>query len=145
MYSLLIIHTCHLVSFTLNPRASPYSLALQGAKCVVAGVLLFGVVPLLLGLLCDLIVFTPLRVPLDRTPVYFLSTVRTACHETCLQCLFQTAVLAWTCVCVCLLPFQDWALGLLHTKCVCGAVWLGNSPLKQNLDRVRSFMLGTKL
>ena len=31
---------------------------------------------------------------------------------------------------------QDWALGLLHTKCVCGAVWLGNSPLKQNLDRV---------
>ena len=80
MYSLLIIHTCHPVSFTLNPHASPYSLALQGAKCVVAGVLLFGVVPLLLGLLCDLIVFTPLRVPLDRTPVYFLSTVRTACH-----------------------------------------------------------------
>ena len=41
------------VSFTLNPHASPYSLALQGAKCVVAGVLLFGVIPLMLGLLCD--------------------------------------------------------------------------------------------
>ena len=38
---------------------------------------------------------------------------------------------------------QDWALGLLHTKCVCGALWLGNSPLKQNLDRVRNVVCGT--
>ena len=58
---------------------------LQGGKCVVAGVLLFGVIPLMLGLLCDLIIFTPLRVPLDRTPVYFLSTVCTDCHDVYLQ------------------------------------------------------------
>jgi E3 ubiquitin-protein ligase MARCH6 len=77
---------------------------LTGAKCVVAGALLFGVIPLLLGVLCDVMVFVPIRVPLERTPVYFLTT--------------------------------DWALGLLHTKCVCGVVWLGNSTLKQNLDRI---------
>ena len=48
---------------------------LQGGKCIIAGVFLFGVIPLLLGVLCDVMIFVPIRVPLDRTPVYFWSTV----------------------------------------------------------------------
>ena len=43
-----------------------------------AGALLFIAVPLLLGLLCDLVVIVPLRVPLDRHPVISLTTVSAA-------------------------------------------------------------------
>lgn len=75
-----LLSPIHGVCFTQSP-SSPPPHPLQGGKSVVAGVLLFGVIPLMLGLLCDLIVFTPLRVPLDRTPVYFLSTVCSSCHE----------------------------------------------------------------
>ncbi len=31
---------------------------------------------------------------------------------------------------------QEWALGLLHTKCMCGAIWLTNISFKIKLDRV---------
>ncbi|XP_032220194.2 E3 ubiquitin-protein ligase MARCHF6 isoform X2 [Nematostella vectensis] len=44
---------------------------LLGLKCVLIAVVLIGVVPLLLGLLFELIVVVPLRVPLDQTPLYF--------------------------------------------------------------------------
>lgn len=69
-----------------------------------AGSLLFVAIPLLLGLLCDLVVIIPLRVPMDRHPVVSFTT--------------------------------DWALGLLHLKCLCGAIWLGNSQTKRTLERV---------
>ncbi len=45
-------------------------------KCMVAGFLLFVVIPLLLGHVVDLLLITPLRVPSDRTPVFYPSTVR---------------------------------------------------------------------
>ncbi|KAL5467202.1 hypothetical protein EMCRGX_G031401 [Ephydatia muelleri] len=46
----------------------------QALKCLTAGVLLFVIIPLLLGHLVDLFVITPLRVPTDRTPVFYQST-----------------------------------------------------------------------
>ena len=49
--------------------------ALQALKCAVAGFLLFVVVPLLLGHLVDLFLLSPLRVPTDRTPIFYASTV----------------------------------------------------------------------
>ena len=40
-------------------------------------------------------------------------------------------------VCTCILySFQEWALGLLHTKCTCGAIWLTNGSFKRKLDQV---------
>ena len=47
----------------------------QALKCVVAGTLLFVVIPLLLGHLVDLFLLSPLRVPTDRTPIFYASTV----------------------------------------------------------------------
>ena len=55
--------------------------------------LLLGVVPLLLGLLFELVVVAPLRVPLDQTPIFF--------------------------------PWQDWALGVLHTKIITATTMMG--------------------
>ena len=49
--------------------------AIQTLKCAVAGFLLFVVVPLLLGHLVDLFLLSPLRVPTDRTPIFYASTV----------------------------------------------------------------------
>lgn len=43
-----------------------------GAKSAVAFSVLLGVVPLLFGLLLELVVVVPLRVPLDQTPVLFV-------------------------------------------------------------------------
>ena len=42
---------------------------------MVAGFLLLVVIPLLLGHLVDLVVITPLRVPSNRTPLFYPSTV----------------------------------------------------------------------
>ena len=47
----------------------------QTLKCAMAGFLLFVVVPLLLGHLVDLFLLSPLRVPTDRTPIFYASTV----------------------------------------------------------------------
>ncbi|XP_011417611.1 E3 ubiquitin-protein ligase MARCHF6-like isoform X2 [Magallana gigas] len=41
------------------------------SKCILVAFLLIGVVPLLLGLLFELVVVAPLRVPLDQTPIFF--------------------------------------------------------------------------
>uniref|UniRef100_A0A3Q2CI59 E3 ubiquitin-protein ligase MARCHF6 n=1 Tax=Cyprinodon variegatus TaxID=28743 RepID=A0A3Q2CI59_CYPVA len=40
-------------------------------KTVVVAVMLAGVIPLLLGLLFDLVIVAPLRVPLDQTPLFY--------------------------------------------------------------------------
>ena len=53
--------------------------SLQGVKCVLAGFLLLVVIPLLLGHLVDLLLISPLRVPRDRTPVFYPSTVSVVC------------------------------------------------------------------
>ena len=42
------------------------------AKAVVAVSLLMGLIPLMFGLLLELVVLTPVRVPLHQSPVYFL-------------------------------------------------------------------------
>lgn len=42
------------------------------AKAVVAVSLLMGLIPLLFGLLLELVVLTPVRVPLHQSPIYFL-------------------------------------------------------------------------
>ncbi|CAN9503334.1 unnamed protein product [Ophioblennius macclurei] len=62
-------------------------------KTIVVAVLLVGVVPLLVGLLLELVIFAPLRVPMNQTPLYFL--------------------------------WQDWALGVLHTKIFGAMVLMG--------------------
>uniref|UniRef100_A0AAQ5ZCZ9 E3 ubiquitin-protein ligase MARCHF6 n=1 Tax=Amphiprion ocellaris TaxID=80972 RepID=A0AAQ5ZCZ9_AMPOC len=45
--------------------------ALMILKTVVVAVLLAGVIPLLLGLLFELVIVAPLRVPLDQTPLFY--------------------------------------------------------------------------
>ncbi|MGH0145319.1 UNVERIFIED_CONTAM: hypothetical protein FKN15_049206 [Acipenser sinensis] len=46
-------------------------LVLQIVKTLIVAVLLAGVVPLLLGLLFELVIVAPLRVPLDQTPLFY--------------------------------------------------------------------------
>lgn len=43
-----------------------------GAKTLVASTLLLGIIPLLFGLLLELVVIVPLRVPINQTPVLFI-------------------------------------------------------------------------
>lgn len=44
-------------------------------KCGLAGLVLFVLVPLLMGRLVELILLSPLRVPFDKLPVFYPSTV----------------------------------------------------------------------
>lgn len=46
--------------------------ALIGAKAFVSCVLLVGVIPLLFGLLLELVVVVPLRVPIEQNPILFV-------------------------------------------------------------------------
>merc|ERR1719242_1902070 len=46
--------------------------ALITGKAVIAVSLLMGLIPLLFGLLLELVVLTPVRVPLHQSPIYFL-------------------------------------------------------------------------
>jgi hypothetical protein len=48
-----------------------FHIRLQGLKCIFIAAILIGLVPFLLGLLFELIVVIPLRVPYDQTPLYF--------------------------------------------------------------------------
>lgn len=45
-------------------------------KTIIVALLLAGVVPLLLGLLFELVIVAPLRVPLDQTPLFYPWQVR---------------------------------------------------------------------
>lgn len=40
-------------------------------KTLIVAILLAGVIPLLLGLLFELVIVAPLRVPLDQTPLFY--------------------------------------------------------------------------
>ncbi|KAM5156899.1 E3 ubiquitin-protein ligase MARCHF6 isoform 2-T2 [Mantella aurantiaca] len=66
---------------------------LQIMKTLIVALLLAGFVPLLLGLLFELVIVAPLRVPLDQTPLFY--------------------------------PWQDWALGVLHTKIIAAITLMG--------------------
>lgn len=44
-------------------------------KCVFAGTVLFLIIPLIMGHLVELILLSPLRVPVDKLPVFYPSTV----------------------------------------------------------------------
>lgn len=48
-----------------------------GARTLAASVILLGLIPLLFGLLLELVVVVPLRVPLEQTPVLFIWQVKT--------------------------------------------------------------------
>lgn len=51
-------------------------------KTLIVAVLLAGVIPLLLGLLFELVIVAPLRVPLDQTPLFYpwqVTCLRGAC------------------------------------------------------------------
>jgi E3 ubiquitin-protein ligase MARCH6 len=50
--------------------------ALIAGKASVAVILLMGLIPFLFGVLLDLVVLTPVRVPLHQSPIYFLWQVR---------------------------------------------------------------------
>lgn len=51
-------------------------------KCIVAGVILFLIIPLIMGHLVELILLSPLRVPVDKLPVFYPSTV-SGCEWLC--------------------------------------------------------------
>lgn len=44
-------------------------------RCMIAGTILFGIIPLIMGHLVELILLSPLRVPVDKLPVFYPSTV----------------------------------------------------------------------
>lgn len=44
---------------------------MQIVKTLVVALLVAGVIPLLLGLLFELVIVAPLRVPLDQTPLFY--------------------------------------------------------------------------
>ena len=54
--------------FTLGIR----EWALITGKALVAVTLLMGLIPFMFGLLLELVVLTPVRVPLHQSPIYFL-------------------------------------------------------------------------
>ena len=44
-------------------------------KCVFAGTILFFIIPLIMGHLVELVLLSPLRVPVDKLPIFYPSTV----------------------------------------------------------------------
>lgn len=58
----------------------------QILKTLVVALLVAGVIPLLLGLLFELVIVAPLRVPLDQTPLFYPWQV--CCWSVLLRSLF---------------------------------------------------------
>ena len=46
-----------------------------GIKCVIAGLVLFIIIPLCVGYLADMLFFCPIRVPIHKTPIFYPTTV----------------------------------------------------------------------
>ena len=69
---------------------------LQILKTLVVAILVAGVIPLLLGLLFELVIVAPLRVPLDQTPLFYPWQV---------------------CVCVCVCEFKTSLFSLSLSPC----------------------------
>ncbi|GAB6030401.1 E3 ubiquitin-protein ligase march6 [Chamberlinius hualienensis] len=79
--------------------------SLTASKMFITVTVVLGIIPLLLGILFDVIVIMPIRVPLYQTPSTFL--------------------------------WQDWALGILHTKIICAITMMGpNWWLKEVIEQV---------
>ncbi|XP_062500948.1 E3 ubiquitin-protein ligase MARCHF6-like isoform X2 [Corticium candelabrum] len=77
----------------------------KALRFLIAFLFLGIIIPLLLGLVFELVFIIPLRVPFDQSPVYFL--------------------------------WQDWAMGVLHTKIFCAGVLLGpNGRLKRAIEQM---------
>ena len=64
----------------------------QALKALLIAILMVGIVPLMLGLLFELIIITPIRVPLDQTPIFFPWQVgfhyeKGVCETGALKCI----------------------------------------------------------
>lgn len=92
----------------------------QILKTLVVALLVAGVIPLLLGLLFELVIVAPLRVPLDQTPLFYPWQVRGWCRVS--SCLSRSKGGASSFL-ICLL--QDWALGVLHAKIIAAITLMG--------------------
>lgn len=91
---------------------------MQILKTLVVALLVAGVIPLLLGLLFELVIVAPLRVPLDQTPLFYPWQV--ACVLFCFS--------GGGGVCRTFSPtfrLQDWALGVLHAKIIAAITLMG--------------------
>ena len=64
--------------------------ALIAGKASVAIILLMGLIPFLFGVLLDLVVLTPVRVPLNQSPIYFLWQVGHVQKGILFWLLYQT-------------------------------------------------------
>lgn len=73
-YTVLVSDCC------LNHKFSFFSFFkfFQVSKCTIAFSLLLGVIPLLFGLLLDLVIVVPLRVAVNQSPIFSLSQVCTS-------------------------------------------------------------------
>lgn len=58
-------------------------LFVQILKTLVVALLVAGVIPLLLGLLFELVIVAPLRVPLDQTPLFYPWQVLLVVSQAC--------------------------------------------------------------
>lgn len=74
------------------------SIAAQYAMAAVIFIVMLGLVPLIFGLLLELVVVVPLRVPIDQTPILFLG------HDWALGVLYTKIAVALT------LMGPDWSL-----------------------------------
>lgn len=74
MVGFTVSHSIFLLDLVLSKTPTlPYCLLLleQILKTLVVALLVAGVIPLLLGLLFELVIVAPLRVPLDQTPLFY--------------------------------------------------------------------------
>ena len=78
LYTIWIVLRASTITYTWIPQGLSAMFSrikewtVLALKSVIVASLLIGVVPLLLGLLVELVIVVPYRVPLDQTPVFFL-------------------------------------------------------------------------
>ena len=104
-------------------------------KAVIAVSLLMGLVPLLFGLLLELVVLTPVRVPLHQSPIYFLWQVTGGLYQRCLLSyqFSLSHVQFHTIEIFC----QDWALGAMYTKITVALTFMGPDWwLKESIEQL---------
>lgn len=102
-------------------RGNAFSAAVfaQILKTLVVALLVAGVIPLLLGLLFELVIVAPLRVPLDQTPLFYPWQVRGWSHFS--SCLPHSKGASSFLIYI----LQDWALGVLHAKIIAAITLMG--------------------
>lgn len=95
-------------------------LFVQILKTLVVALLVAGVIPLLLGLLFELVIVAPLRVPLDQTPLFYPWQVLLDVGSS-----FGMLVIVVAFYFNKFTHFQDWALGVLHAKIIAAITLMG--------------------